>query len=532
MATINDAYQSIANLNLWFKTRTGDDLVLTDIPNIIPLRWPYFRDNWEFIKPKVLSKVAKYQNPDFLSEQINDFTSFIESQRISSKKINPFSDGIILNKFYAVFDNISIQDVNLSNEETRLIQLKTQQVAQYSKNDFLTIKAGLTDYRDRYADTVNLSDVDYNRTHNKSSIPAQLTAGIVDMNMLLTMQNSIKTVDFILANLFAVDAFVDPFALARANANNSDVNIGKYASGTLVKMHLGEDLEALASRYFNDPNKWLDIAIANGLKPPYIDEIGQALSLLSNGSGNQINVGPTDSGGTLNIDKFFINQVVFLQSNTQLFPEQRNVLSIRQIPVSNEIVIELDGEANLDRYKVSENANIRVYAPNTINSSFFILIPSSDPLPDSRREEVPWFLAKSAEDERRAKIDLAIDENGELNFGTNGDLKLSYGLANAIQAIKLKLLTELGTLRYHPDFGFVNIIGNKNSDLESLKSMIVDSLNAQIGADPRFDRVESLSVDYVSSNATTSGAGAIAISMTVRLAGGSKVIPISFTVRH
>lgn len=530
MAESDKAFNASASLNLWFKVRGGDELMLSDVPQIIPLRWVYFRDNWEFIRSGIQDKVAGYADPDFLNDQIKKFSDFIDKQRHSSKNINPFSDGVIYNRFYAIFDNVSIENINLTNEESRIVDDKVRTVQAYSKNDFLTIKKQIIDYRDRIADVVNLSDPTYNQVYNKSSIPPQINATTVDANMMVTMQQSLKTIDFVLANLFAVDSAVDPFAIARANANNPDVDIGSYKSGRLVKINYGEDLQGLANRYMGNPDKWIDIAIANGLKPPYVDEVGQKLSLLSNGNGNQINLGPTDISGNLNIDKLYINQVVILQSNVEVFPEQRTITNIRVVPVSGEIILELDGEADLGKYKVAEQANVRVFKPNTINSSFFVLIPSTESLPNGRQDEVPWFLAKSAADEKMAKIDLAIDDNGEINFNTNGDLRLSYGLDNAIQAIKLKIITELGTLRYHPEFGLINIIGSKNQNLDELKSILTDSINKQIEIDPRFDRVESISVTYLADNVSNQGVAAMSITLSVRLAGGTTVIPISFTV--
>jgi len=532
MATLSEAYSSIADVNLWLKSRTGETLTLADVPTIIPLRWSYFKDSWEFLKQNLVNSMVLNSNPDFLKQQIDDFTKFIRAQRSGSKNINPFQDTSTFYKFYAIFDNIEVESINLTNEEQRILESEIARVKMFSKNDFLNARTNIIGYRDRITDTLNLGDADYNKTFNKSSIPPQINPTIVDINYLLTLQGSIKTIDFILANLFAVDAAIDPFALARANANNPEIDIGQYKSGRLVRIHYGEDLQSLAHRYLGDPNKWIDIAIANGLKPPYIDEVGQSIPLLSNGNGNQINLAETDINGNLNIDKLYINQPVFLRSNTQVVPDQRTIISITQVPVSGEIILELDGPMNLDLYQILDNASIRVFAPNTINSAFYILIPSSDALPDDRTDEVPWFLAKSAEDEKRAKIDLAIDNNGELTFTTNNDIRLSYGLENAIQAVKLKIITELGSLRYHPEFGLVNIIGQKNLDIDEMKHAITESITSQIQADSRFDRVESLSVDYLVNNSTNEGVGAISITMSVRLAGGNQVIPISFTVNN
>lgn len=531
MIASGEVYKNIADLNLWFKLRTGDELMLADLPILIPLRWNYFKDNWGFIKQDIIDRTTQYSNPDFLEEQIKDFSKFIETQRIGNKNLNPFSDAYTFHKYYAVFDVTPIENINLTNEETRLIEQETNRVAAFSKNNFLEIEKSLIGYRDRLADIYGLSDETYNSTMGRSSIAKQVNATSVENNMLLTIQNSIKSVTFILANLFAVDSSIDPFALARSNANNPDIDIGQYRSGRLVKINYGENLQSLANRYLGDSNKWIDIAIANGLKPPYIDEVGTMIPLLSNGNKNQINLSETDFTGELNIDKLYINQPIFIQSDVEVFPEQRSIISIKQIPVSGEIILELDGEANLDKYQISSNAYIRVYQPNTINSSFYVLIPSNEPLQDERQDEIPWFLAKSAQDEKNAKIDLAIDQNGELNFTTNGDLKLSYGLENAVQAIKLKIVTELGSLRYHPSFGLINTIGNRTNNIEDIKEQIIQSLSTQIDLDPRFDRIESLNVNYLSEDGGYStAASAIAISLEVRMAGGDKVVPISFSI--
>jgi hypothetical protein len=240
----------------------------------------------------------------------------------------------------------------------------------------------------------------------------------------------------------------------------------------------------------------------------------------------------TDVTGNLNIDKLYINQPIFLQSNAEVVVDQRTIISLRQVPVSGEIILEVDGNRDMDRFKTADQANLRVFAPNTVNSSFYVLIPSPEPLPDDRNDEVPWFLAKSAEDEKRAKVDLAINDDGDLTFTTNGDIKLSYGLDNAIQAIKLKIITELGSLRYHPTFGLVNVLGNKNSNIDDIRELLTQSVLSQIQSDSRFDRVEDLVVDYLVNNQTGQGVGAMAISLSVRLAGGSQVIPISFTVNN
>jgi hypothetical protein len=530
MSTVVQVYQDIANLNLWFKLQAGDQLTLADVPAIIPLRWTYFSDTWNQLLPSLLKQVSGQEFPDLFKQQLNDLTNFVDAQRNSSTIINPFSDSSILYRFYTVFDYIKIQSINLSVQENTILQTTITTVSQYTKNDFLGLKKNLSSYRDAQADIFGLTDLTYNSTYDRSPIASQKTVGVTDIQYLATLENTIKTIDFILANLFAVDTAVDPFTVARANANNPDINIGQYSSGQLVRFNYEDDLEKLATRYLGDPAKWIDIAIANGLQPPYIDEIGQNILLQSNGNGNQINIAGVDSFGISNSEKFYINQTIFLQSNTQKFPNQRSIINIKRIPVSNDLVLTLDGDTNLNIYTTVDNASILVYAPHTINSSLFILIPSTQPLPNPRQETMPWFLAKSAEDEKRAGIDLLLSSTDDLMFTSNHDLSLSYGLQNDVQAMRLKIVTELGELRYHPGFGLVDVIGNKNSNLDAIKGSIIGSLTTQVSQDSRFDRIETLDVFY---NATKDTSPIFVISMEVRLAGASnQVIPISFNVNY
>lgn len=532
MNTQQTAYKSISDLTMWYKLRSGDDLMLIDVPAIIPLRWEYFKVNWGFIKQQLLESIPQYSNPDFLSSQIADFSRFIDAQRI--QRGNPLSDNLTYYKYYAIFDSIAIKNIDLTNDESDILQSEIRRVTSFSKNNFLDMRSNITSYRDALSDIYGMGDATYNETFGRQSVAPQLDPSLVELNTLLNLENTLKSIDFILANLFAVDTVLDPFALARANANNPEIDIGQYSSGQLVKINYGEDLQSLAYRYLNDPNKWIDIAIANGLKPPYIDEVGEIQPLIANGNGNQINLAGTDVNGNQNIDKLYINQPVFLQSNTHRFPEQRTITNLRQIPISGEIIIELDGAPDLEKYTIVDAATIKIYKPNTINSSFFILIPSQEPIDDSRREDTPWFMANAQDDEKRAKIDLAISADGDLNFLPNGDLRLSYGIENAIQAIKLKIITELGSLRYHPNFGLVNVIGNKNNNIDSIRDSISNSLRTQIESDMRFDRIETLNVDYLVDNQNNNTAAtAIGINLTVKLAGSSnKTIPISFSINN
>lgn len=527
MKIIDTAYAHLADLSLWFKIEAEDSLLLSDLPSVIPLRWPHFRDKWEYFSPNLKAKISTYKEPDLLKKHIQALDRFISNQR-NSPVINPFSSSKTLYKYYAVFDVISINDLNISLEERNIIQTELERVNRFTKTNFEEMKSIFRQARDELADIAGGTDAAYNSTFNRSASPELSTTRISDINKMKIFSDAIKTVDFILSNIFSVStATVDPFALAKKNANNPDIDIQLYLSGQLTRLNHGESLQSLADRTLGSPDKWIDIAIANGLKPPYIDEEGEKIYLTSNGSEGWVNIPSTDDSGNHNFSKLYINQPIFVQSDAELFPDQRTIQSIKEIDISGDIIIELSGEKDLDKYRLADNAYIRVFQPNTVNSNFLVLIPSVRPLPDSLKKETPFFLQASDEDLKQAKIDLLLTEDYDLNFTSSGDLQMSYGLDNAVQAVKLKLDTERGSLKRHAEYGLINVVGLNTVSRAAAKDAIARSIVDQINNDARFERVEQLQVKYVNTSKTPNS---YLIYVEVRLAGSSTVVPITFSV--
>lgn len=524
MALLPTAFKSLSDLKLWYNIKSGATPKLSEMPELIPLRWPYFRDNWEFIVDTVRDRLADTEFPDQLDIQIKKLTSFIQVQRNNqNKNINPFAKRKVATDFYLVWDSIDVSSIPLTRQEAKIVQDRIILIQKYIRTDFLEMRSNIVAARDEIADITGTNDTQYDAVFNRSTVRTLRDARIADINVMQTLQNGIKSIDFILANSASLSSTsIDPFALARANANNSEIDIETNRSGQLVRMFFGDSLESIAYRYMGDSDKWIEIAIANGLKAPYIDEIGEAVPLLSNGSTNQINITAIDVSGNRNREKFFINQAVFLQSDSVKFPDQRTIISIREVPVSGEIVIELDGDDNLSNYTLLDNAYIRVFKLNTISSNFMILIPSPQAVSATTKDEIPFFLSAKKEDERRAGVDLAYNDDRDLVFTSNGDLQLSYGLINAMQSMQIKMISEKGQNPRHPNYGLPTIQGTKGNQPAQTKQELISSINEMVEADTRFDRIETLDVRV--------GSGIVNISVVVRMAGTGTLVPISFTV--
>ena len=64
MALFDDAYGSMTDLQRWIKVRDGSLLTLADVPEIIPLRFTFFLEEWDFIIERLRSQLLI--SPDLL----------------------------------------------------------------------------------------------------------------------------------------------------------------------------------------------------------------------------------------------------------------------------------------------------------------------------------------------------------------------------------------------------------------------------------------------------------------------------------
>lgn len=208
-----------------------------------------------------------------------------------------------------------------------------------------------------------------------------------------------------------------------------------YSSTYKVPIQQGDMLVSLAAKYMGDARLWQYIAIANGLRPPFIDDIASLdLSRVGDespfnealGIGSYINI-PTNNPST---------------TNYPLLP----VLGVTlDEPVENHLL-------GVD----------------------FAL----DPIYNKLDETVTPFS-------NRVLYDIPIDyEKGAT------DVKLVEGLSNIKQSIIMRVVTERGSVLLYKNFGLSPIIGSgfTPSDLENAKYRIREA----VLSDPRLGSIDRL----------------------------------------
>jgi hypothetical protein len=214
----------------------------------------------------------------------------------------------------------------------------------------------------------------------------------------------------------------------------------------------------------------------------------------------------------------YIGQIVEVLSDIQPI----SVRKINAIDTLNsiEMIITFNGTDDLNKYTVSDNARIKAFLPDTVNSLKLIAIPSNDEISDVNRiktnpnKEDLNFLTSMA------KIDFLLTSDGDLALDGSGDIKESVGLGNLFQAAMIKLRTKAGTLVNDPGFGNPAQTGISVADLNAAD--LIKRLQELFADDPRFGPV-------LAAQAVIKGP-AVEISLLIKVADMDYHLPLTVQV--
>ena len=517
MAEITQKYPSLSDvyrdLTLFFKKDSGIPYSLADFTSIAQGRWQYFLNNWDFIKLKYFNKINAM--PDGVDKvnakaQYKDFSNLVRDSRASSQ--NPLLNRNNLRKYKDLLDAILINDLDISQAENAIINNDLSRISNLKKDDFLQMRERVRITHDKSSDSMGLGDPTYNSLYERTGGSQIITFTLNDYDVLSSLISLMNTITLLIPMKLVQDEHPDPFSVVRTALNNSAIAVASSTSGFLVPFPAGSTLERLSQKYLGTPDRWIEIATANNLRFPYVDEMGQKVPLLINGINNIVIVSLTE------YPNFFIGQSVSVGSNGKPLTV-RNIVSIEEDKNNSQLLITVDGDANLSMYTTVQQAFIFYFMPYTINSSKFIMIPAAGSLGFPINAEEPWFIKSLPSDVKNMGVDLALGSDGDLVFDSTGDLSYVYGLANAAQALNLKVQTKANDLIRDPTFGIIEIVGKyKNSEISG--ALISTMIGKAISGDDRFDGVSGLGF-------TVSG-NAVYINASIRLKGSTKSLPLTF----
>lgn len=294
-------------------------------------------------------------------------------------------------------------------------------------------------------------------------------------------------------------AWVGYSGLVNKTASNSDASfnagLNNFASSAAksgipftppnskypVPISYGTTIEQLAQRYLGTPNRAIEIIALNGLRAPYIDEVGRKMTMLAPGSGRTVVVQDDPD--------LYIGQTIWVESNAQPHTK-RHITGINRS--NGQATLSVDGDANLSIYSTLQNASIHIFAPNTVNSQMLVFIPSSAPPDGAFRVSGVAGLNVFDSLTSAGGVDLLLTPSNDLIVTPDGDGRWATGLQNLVQNFRILVTLRRGTLLYHPDKGLPIRPGDSIADVDI--NAAARAIRETLAAEPAFTLIRAIQI--------------------------------------
>jgi hypothetical protein len=413
---------------------------------------------------------------------------------------------------FELMNEVSLFSMNLNPAQQALVDEVIEEARTITVDDLKSFRAVIQDLALQLSNNFGAGDSFYSQIYNRPTPNTRIQPMTLDeYDILRTLYDTMQSYDLLTATTEIDDNQKQTnMEYVAGLADLAGIPFQLPSSKILVPVPFGLTIEGIATRYLGSPERWLEIATLNNLRAPYIDENGFKLPLLSNATGRQITVASTEN--------LYVGQRVILASISQNMVARRILDIDRLSDVS--FLITLDGEPNLDDFLLSDAAYLLAYLPGTVNSQQKIFIPSTIELPDDPNI-VPPSSTSSDPLVGLSKVDWLLTDKGDVAVNSYGDFRLSAGITNLIQALKIKFGTVKGSMLTHTEFGFGAKAGIINADLNAQD--LFDDINKMIIDDPRYQGLAFLEIEI--------DGPTMSINVGVNLAGQEGVLPLTFQVQ-
>ncbi|TAK97624.1 MAG: hypothetical protein EPO08_20970 [Rhodospirillaceae bacterium] len=468
-----------------------------DFTSAVRESWDIVRASFDNLNPQVKSKV-------------DQVTAEVAAVKSGIATTTPTLTATLADDEQGDFhDLIHPDSLNLSNAVRSALSDHVNQTLALTSDDFRKIADLAFSVVADYADAVGLNDPTFDRVTVRTPKTKLRDATLDDFRALHSLADAAQAIQSLIINTpnrTAITTVEYVAGLANANGIAMRVPRSKFA----VPFPYGGTLERLAQQYLSDATRWMEIAELNDLRAPYVDEAGTFQALVTNGTGNLLNM--------VDASEFVLGQFVRVWSD-RVIPERRRVLAIHQISIA-QWQVTLDGNADLAKLKVVDRCGVQWFAPGTVNSQQVIYIPSDSPSNPDIVKYVPQ------EDDFNqvltiGDIDGMLTDTGDLVITPDGDWPIVFGFAYLIQWARTALNTPIRSLALHPDFGPDFEIGQ--SLAESSAGDILKSAQSVFRFNTSFTGVTSA---LVQRNGPTTQ-----VTLELGVRGVDALLPLTFDVR-
>jgi plasmid maintenance system killer protein len=409
------------------------------------------------------------------------------------------------------FNSITLDEIDLTPQQSSKAE---DEINDNSEISITEIKDFIKETQDLILDLSNnagAGDPFFSQVYGRPDPKERATPmTLEEFELIRSLEEAVLNMNILVSNRNFDDVRTEsPLEYVGGLAEDSGVPFeSSSTSKYLAPVPFGLTIEEISARYLGDADRYNEIITLNNLRSPYIDEDGFFYRLLSNADGRQFNIESDEN--------LFVDQKIQISSNTkQMFT--RKITAIEKITDSN-YLITVDGEELLN-LTTDDDARIKAFLPGTVNSQNQIYIPSDQPLDEEPRTfDIPFL--NNDDLTGISKIDWLIDDKGDLVINSFGEVSLANGLNNLIQALKMKVQTQKGSLLGEENFGLGIQPGVNVTDI-NIENVLAD-LRDMVLQDSRFEAVDKIEINLLPPD--------LSITIQARLANGRGIFPISFNV--
>ena len=413
---------------------------------------------------------------------------------------------------FDLLNSIPIDSLSLNSEQKRKIEEETDYNSLISIEEVKEIKNNMQSLILDLTNNFGAGDAFFSKVYGRPEPKERATPmTLEEFELIKGLEDAVLHLNILTATRDLDDSKKEtPLEYVGGLANDSEIPFDSSSTAKiLVPVPYGLTIEQISARYLKNPDRYNEIVTLNNLRSPYIDEDGFYYNLLSNGDGRQFNISTKEN--------LYIGQKIQLSSNTvPVFI--RKITAIEKITDTN-YLLTVDGEDNLSILKLADVAKIKSYLPGTINSQNQIYIPSDKVTPsEARTFDIPFL--KDDPLTGLSKIDWLLDESGDVVVNSFGEMSLANGTTNLVQSLKMKVMTQKGTILSNPEFGLglQPGISVADADIEN----ILKDLRDMVLQDSRFQAIENIEVNILPPE--------VSITISAVLADGRGIFPINFSV--